>query len=180
MQPTTPQPPSSVRRAVDLPLLLFGRERGIAGTVYGTVVVMATVAGESELDAGPWRLATLVASTVLVIWVGHMYADGLAECIHRQRLLVRDEVLEVVARELTIPLAAIGPVAALVAGALDIIPTSTAVNLAFGIGLLTLAAQGLRFARTQRLTGAGTLAAVGVNLVLGLLVVALKTLIAHH
>ena len=48
--------------------LVFGSPGGIAGTVYGTIVVMATVTAGSqgeETDAG--RLAVVVGATALVL-----------------------------------------------------------------------------------------------------------------
>jgi hypothetical protein len=160
--------------------MLAGRGR-IAPTIYGTVVVMATIAGESELaDTSTWRLGALVTMTVLVIWLAHMYADYIADCIKHGRLLDRYQTRDVIGRELPIALAAIWPVAALLAGALGLLSKDNAVDLALGIGLLALAAQGIRFAQAQRLSGLGSFIAVSINLMLGLAVVALKTFIAHH
>ena len=60
--------------------LVFGSAGGIAGTVYGTIVVMATVtAGSSGGQTDAWRLAVVVVVTVLVLWTAHVYAHGLAE-----------------------------------------------------------------------------------------------------
>ena len=51
--------------------------------------------------------------------------------------------------------------------------------LALTAGLVTLGVDGLRFARYEGLGHAGTLAAVGLNLALGLMVVALKVAVMH-
>jgi hypothetical protein len=51
--------------------------------------------------------------------------------------------------------------------------------IAFGLGLAVLAAQGLLFSRFERLGAATTIGVVAANLGLGLLLVALKVLVAH-
>ena len=176
-----PEPRPPMPAHARLPWLLFGQRGRIAPTIYGTVVVMATIAGESELaGTSTWKLGALVTMTVLVIWLAHMYADYVADCIKHGRLLGRSETRDVVERELPIALAAIAPVAALLAGAVGLLSQDKAVDLALGIGLLALAAQGIRFAQAQRLSGLGAFTAVSINLMLGLAVVALKTYISHH
>ena len=45
--------------------------------------------------------------------------------------------------------------------------------------MATLGAQGLRYARSQRMARLGTVVAVAVNLGLGLVIVALKVFITH-
>jgi hypothetical protein len=51
--------------------------------------------------------------------------------------------------------------------------------LAIGICVAALAVQGLRYALLERLGPLGTLASVGLNLALGLAIVALKVIVAH-
>jgi hypothetical protein len=151
----------------------------IAGTVYGTIVVMATVAagGKGRVDA--WELAVLVTATAVVLWIAHVYSHGLGESIESGHRLDRAELAVVARQEVSIVLAAAGPVLALVLGAAGIFRESRAVWLALTIGLLTLAAQGLRYARVERLGRLGTCTAVGINLALGLVIVGLKALLAH-
>ena len=160
--------------------LVFGSAGGIAGTVYGTIVVMATItagAHGKETDAG--RLAVVVGVTVLVLWTAHVYAHGLAESLERGRRLDRAELASVARRELSIPAAAVAPVAVLVLAALDILDAQTAVWLALGIGVVTLGVQGHRYGAVEQLDRTGTLTAVAVNVLLGLVIVGLKALLAH-
>jgi hypothetical protein len=160
--------------------LLSGPQGGIAGTVYGTIVVMATVtAGAHGPGTDAWRLAVVVATTVLVLWVAHVYAHGLAESLERERRLDRAEFAAIARRELAIPLAAVGPVAALVLGAVGVLRESTAGWLAIGIGVATLSVQGIRYARLERLSRLGTFVSVALNLALGLVIVAVKAALAH-
>ena len=160
--------------------LLFGSTGGIAGTVYGTIVVMATVtAGSNGEQTDAWRLAVVVVVTVLVLWAAHVYSHTLAESLERRRRLDWAELGSVARRELSIPAAAVAPVAALVLGALGVLGERTAVWLALGIGVVTLAVQGRRYATVEQLERTGTLAVIALNVCLGLVIVGLKALLAH-
>ena len=55
----------------------------------------------------------------------------------------------------------------------------TAVWLALGIGVVTLGVQGRRYAAVEQLDRTGTLTAVALNVLLGLVIVGLKALLAH-
>ena len=88
-------------------------------------------------------------------------------------------LVDVGRREATIVLAAVAPCAAVVLGALDVLKDSTALWLAVWLGVGTLAVQGLRYARIEQLGGLATLAVIGTNLTLGLLIVALKVAVAN-
>jgi hypothetical protein len=159
--------------------LFFGVGTGIASTVYGTVVVMATLTAAYATEKHPWKLATIVWSAVVVLWVAHLYAHGLSESIVEKRRLTGREVRAILRRELGILLAAAVPSVALLLGAAGLFKESAAVWLALAAGLVTLAAEGVRFARLERLGLLGTLVAMGLNVGLGLLVVALKVAVAH-
>jgi hypothetical protein len=159
--------------------LLFGSQQGIAGMVYGTIVVMGAIAAGSDAKSEPWQLATFAASTVLVLWLAHVYSHSLAETINAGRRLDRTEVIDVMRRELPIPLAAVGPVAALVLGAAGVLRETAAIRLALGIGLATLVLQGLRYAGVEGFSRAGTIVAIAVNLSLGLVIVGLEAALAH-
>ena len=157
----------------------LGARGGIAGTVYGTVVVMATLTVAYASEKRPWKLAVLVATTAFVLWIAHLYAHGLSESIGLNKRLSRRELTSIARREIGILVAAVLPCAALVLGAIGVFRESTAVWLALAIGLATLAAEGVRYSRIERLGRLGTLGAIAGNLALGLFVVLLKVLVAH-
>jgi hypothetical protein len=51
---------------------LGARER-IAGSVYGTIVVLAVLAdGASAYEHDLWKLDALVLATVLILWIAHL------------------------------------------------------------------------------------------------------------
>jgi hypothetical protein len=169
-----------VSRTHALTRLVFGSRRTIAGTVYGTIVVLAALAaGGKAYEHDLWHLVAIVDTTVLVLWIAHVYAHGLGESLQVGRRLDAAEFGAVAGRELAIPLAAVAPTTMLALGAVGVFRGSTAVWLADGICVATLAAQGFRYALLERLGRLGTLTAVALNLALGLTIVALKVVVAH-
>jgi hypothetical protein len=160
--------------------LLFGSPESMAGTVYGTIVVLATLtAGSAGTQADAWQLAVVVAVTVIVLWIAHFYSHALAESLERGRRLDRAELVSVARRELAIPAASAAPIAFLVLGALDVLREATAIWLAVGVGVATLAVEGARFAALERVGRGMTVVVVALNILLGLSIVALKALVAH-
>ena len=159
--------------------VLFGVEGRIASSVYGTVLVMATLTAASAERDHPWRLVGIVGSGVLVVWIAHLYAHGLSESIERGRRVTEADLARIAHRELGILLAAATPLGALLLGALGVLRQNTAVWVALSVGLVTLAVQGHRYASAEGLSRYGTVAAVAANLALGLLVVALKATVVH-
>jgi hypothetical protein len=138
----------------------------------------AIVAGTHGVE-NLWRLDSIVAGTVVVLWLAHVYAHGLGESIQLGRRLDRTEFASVARREFAIPLAAVAPVVAIAFGAAGVFRETTAVWLALAIGLFTLAVQGWRYARLEELTRWGGVVSVAVNLGLGLFIVALKVVVGH-
>jgi hypothetical protein len=160
-------------------LALGARER-IAGSVYGTIVVLAVLADEADaFEHHLWKLEAIVLASVLILWIAHTYAHGLGESLRLGRRLTGNELRAIISRELAIPLASVLPVAAIAIGALRDVGDVAAVWVAISIGVVTLTIQGVRFAKLERLSFPGTLAAVAVNLSLVLMIVALKVLVSH-
>jgi hypothetical protein len=159
--------------------IILGSRAGIAGTVYGTIVVMAALTAGSEASPDLWQLSAIVATSVLVIWIAHVYAHGLGESIDRGRRLDKAELAEIAHRELAIPLAAAAPIVALVLGALGFVRDTRAIWLALAIALATLMLQGARYAAIEHLSRTATLVSIGINTLLGLVIVALKAGLSH-
>jgi hypothetical protein len=155
--------------------VVFGTGETIAGTVYGTIVVLAAlIAGAANTQGRMWHLAASVATTPVVLWLAHVYAHALAASVREKRPMRAHWLVDVGRRELSILLAAVAPTVAVVLGALDVVGDSTAVWLAVWLCVATLAVQGFRYARVEQLGGPATLGVIGTNLALGLLIVALK------
>jgi hypothetical protein len=152
----------------------------LAGFIYGTIVVLAVVvAGKRAYPDGPGHIAVLVIVTSVVLWVAHVYAHGLGHSVARNQHISLAELRYIARREGSIVEAAVPPVVALLLGAVGLLSADVAVWAAFGLGLVVLAAQGITFARVERLSWLGTLAVVAANLALGAVLIGLKLLLTH-
>jgi hypothetical protein len=155
--------------------LLYGTRERIAGTIYGTIVIMAVLAAGSDSETiDAWELDVIMVGTVVVLWCAHVYSHALAEGLSSRRRLDRRTIAGVAGREISIVLSAVVPAAALLLGAVGVVSDANAVWLALGLGTLTLAIQGVRYARTAALSASATIVVVVLNLGLGLLIVGLK------
>jgi hypothetical protein len=124
---------------VELKGLALGTRERIAGSVYGTIVVLAVLAdGASAYEHDLWKLDVIVFASVLILWIAHTYANGLGESLRLGRRLTRTELSAIVSRELAIPLASLLPLAAITIGAFRAVEDTTAVWIAVGIGVATL------------------------------------------
>jgi len=162
-------PPTSENHTVSHP------ER-IAGTVYGTTIVLAAIAVGTD-ERNPWRLALLVTSSTLAIWLAHVYAHALGDSIRDGIRINRERLRRVARRELSIPLSGVIPCLLLVAGALGLLRESAAVWLAIGAGLVTLGVQGARYARIESANGAAGLVIIAVNILIGIGIVLVKVFV---
>jgi membrane-associated PAP2 superfamily phosphatase len=160
--------------------VLTGSTRTIAGTVYGTIVAMsALAAGASAYKHELWRLTAVVAVGSIVFWIAHVYAHSLAETITLGRRMSAAEFASVARREVSIVFAAVLPACALALGAANAIGDRAAIWLALGAGTATLAVQGVRYARVERLGPVASFFAVATNVSLGGVIIALKVLVSH-
>ena len=72
----------AIRRV--LGAMLFGSRSGIAGSVYGAIVVMGTLtAGSAGGERHAWKLAVATAGTVMVLWMAHVYSTASARAWSR-------------------------------------------------------------------------------------------------
>ena len=152
----------------------------LAGLVYGTLVVLTMVVlGAKTYPDEPGMIAVFVGVTTVLLWLAHVYAHGVGQSVSDGRRLSLADLRRIAGRQASIVEAALPPIAPLLLGAVGLISAGVAIWAAFGLGLAVLGAQGVRFARAERLGLVGTLAAVAVNLAFGLVLVGLKLLLAH-
>jgi hypothetical protein len=148
--------------------------------VYGTIIVMSVIAaGSKAYEHHLWRLVVLAGGSSVVLWLAHVYAHGLGESLGLGRRLTADELLSVARREYSVVAAAILPVAAVALGAVGLLAERTSVQLALWLGVVVLTAQGIRYARLEHLSRRAAYPTIGLNLAIGLGLVALEVLIAH-
>ena len=152
----------------------------LGGFVYGTIVVLSVlVAGARAFPHDAGQIAALVVATSVVFWLAHVYAHGISRSVADDERLSVGELLQIARHEGSIVEAALPPVAALLLAVVGLVATSTAVWLAFGLGLFVLFVEGLVVARIERFGAVGTVAIVSANLALGLALVALKLVLVH-
>jgi hypothetical protein len=163
-----------------LKAFLLGDRNRIAGTVYGTIIVMSVIAaGAKPYRHHLWRLVVLVGVSVIVLWLAHVYAHGLGESLRLGRRLGLAELRSIARREYSIVGAALVPLVCLLLGVVGVISTRTSISLALWLGVLALTVQGVRYAQLERLSPTGALVTVALNTAIGLGLVALEVLIAH-
>jgi len=152
----------------------------VAGYTYGSILVLSVlVAGARTFPGEAGHIAAVVAATSVVFWLAHVYADGLGHSVAHDRRLTVAELGHIARREAAIVEAAVLPMAALLLGAFGVLSTDTAAWAAFGCGICVLVAQGLRYARVERLDTFATVVVVAVNVCLGVLLIGLKLFVAH-
>jgi hypothetical protein len=152
----------------------------LGGFIYGTIVALAViVAGARAYPHAPSHIAGVVAVTSTVFWLAHLYAHALAHSVAHDEHLSLSELGRIARREAAIIEATILPIAALVLGAIGVLSDRASIWLAFVLGLVVLAGQGIAFSRVERLGWLGTLVVVALNLGLGALLVGLKIAVSH-
>lgn len=160
--------------------VIVGREGRIGSTVYGTLLVLTALTASYAAERHhPWKLVELVTSAVLVFWVAYVYAQALSESIEKRSRLSWPVIEGIASRELGLMLSAIVPILALLLGAVGLISEKASIWLAIALGLATLSAEGIRYARVTHLSRAATGAILVMNLVLGVCVVVLKVTLVH-
>jgi hypothetical protein len=157
----------------------FRGER-LGGFVYGTIVVLAViVAGAKAYPDDPGHVAAMVAITTVVFWLAHVYSHGLARSVSADEHLTRAELSHIARHEAALLEAGVPPMVALLLGWVGILEPTTSFWTALGVGMAVLTLTGIAFGRAERLGPLATLAVVGVNLALGIVLVVMKVLVAH-
>ena len=156
------------------------RGERLAGFIYGTIVTLSVVvAGGRAFAHEPGHIAVLAFVTTFVLWLAHVYAHALGHAVGHQSHLSFGILRSIARRELSIVEASLPSIGALALGSIGLIGTSAAVWLAIGVGLAVLGAQGIAFARIERLDRRGTAVVFALNLGLGLFILALKLAVTH-
>jgi hypothetical protein len=160
--------------------LFLGTGERIAGIIYGTIIIMSVIAaGSAGTQTNAAEIAALAIPTSIVLWIAHVYAHALELSVESGRRLTWANLRTLARREASIIRAAVLPAAALLLGAFGLLADRTAVWLALGLGTTTLAGEAFVYARLEGLGKLATGASVGMNLALGLTVVALEASLAH-
>ena len=160
--------------------LLFGNKETISGTVYGTIIILAVLAAEARgYEGHMWQLGAVAFTTAVVLWLAHVYADGIGESVREGRRLTTTELRAIARREYAIVLSAVPPVCAIIAGSSGLIDEHYAYRLATALGIAALIFQGIRYATLERLSFGGTVLAIGLNLLFSVTIVLAEVWVAH-
>jgi hypothetical protein len=163
-----------------LKAFVLGDRNRIAGTVYGTIIVMSVLAaGAKPYRHHLWRLLLLVGVSVIVLWLAHVYSHGLGESLSLGRRLRAAELRSIARREYSIVASAVAPLVSVFLGVVGVLTPRTSISLALWIGVLALTVQGVRYAQLERLSRTASLLTIALNTGIGLGLVALEVLIAH-
>jgi hypothetical protein len=154
------------------------RSRGIAAAIYGQILVTAVVAALSEDPAvGLGYLLLSTVTTVVVLWIAHVYSGMIARGIELQKRMGRAEIGAVVAAEWPMLETAIPTIVILLLGIIGVFSRNTTVTLAVGAGVITLCLWGLVFGRSAGESWPSAALSAAINGALGLVIVALKAIV---
>jgi hypothetical protein len=151
---------------------------GAARAIYGQILVLSVLAAVSEDESyGSADMLVAVVVTMLIFLAAHVYSEILARRIDSDRALTVEEVREAVRMELPLVVAALPIAVVLLLGAAGTLSHDAAADLALVVGVAGLAVWGLEISLRSRFGWWRTLLTVGINLGLGLVIVALKGLL---
>lgn len=152
-------------------------EPNLAGAIYGTIVAMAVIATASkEGTFGPVGIAVWAATTAIVFWLVHVYADivgagysTVREAIGHTRSALRSQW--------PIVQGAMIPAAAMLCAPIGLANDDNASYVAVGVGILTLFGTGLVIGTRDRRSWSRRLLIGSVNAFFGLVILALKVFV---
>lgn len=153
---------------------------GHAGNVvYGSIVVLALVLVLDHEHASARTAIVSIAGAVIVVAVAEAYAEVLQVMITGHRELRASDRVDIAAGIAVHGVAAIMPIVFFVLAAFDVMELETAYTTArwFGVAVLGLYAFGAY--RAAGMTVARSLVAGGVLTLIGIVLVALKSIIGH-
>ena len=151
------------------------RSGNVAAAVYGQILatsIVATLSEDHGITAG--QLLFWVALTMLVFWIAHVYAEGVARRMDRDSDLGVAELWQLARDELPELTAALPAAVALFLGWVGVLSRDAAVTLAIVVGVLVLAGWGFVVARRSGMSPRGTVGAVAINGAFGLAIVGMK------
>jgi hypothetical protein len=152
--------------------------RNVAAAVYGQILVTALVATLSEDETiSSGQLLFWVLVTMLVFWLAHVYAEGVARRLQVDRDHELADLRELVADELPELYPTLPAMLVLALGWIGVLSRDAAADTAIALGVATLAAMGYVIARRSRLPPRATVISVALNGGFGLAIVALKVFI---
>ena len=156
---------------------LLGRRRSAA--IYGTIITAAVLAaGGNALSTV--ALEATVFVTVMVYWLAEQYAVLLGEHTHSGQLPSKAEIVRSMRSSFPMVTSSLIPLLVLFVGRLSGLTAFHAAAVAIFATVLLLIYHGHAAGREAGLTGAKLLLVTATAGVLGLVMIALKTLLQHQ
>jgi hypothetical protein len=149
-----------------------------ARAIYGQILVTSLVGAlseDSEIEAG-YILVSVVA-TMLIFWLAHVYAEAMSRGLEAGRHLVWAEIRGLAAGEWPLVQAAFPTAIVLALGAIGVLSTETAVDVAIAVGVVALFTWGLAIGRASGSSWTASLFGAAISAGFGLVVVGLKGLV---
>jgi hypothetical protein len=154
----------------------FAEASEVAGAVYGTVTVVAVIAGASHNETSAARVLGFATVSSLGIWALHVYADVLTSAgVHA--LPVGAALRRGLRSESGVLLGAALPLLLLLIGALGFVDDDRAIWWSMWSGVILLALNPLVWLRRQGISWWKSLAAAAFGGLIGLVLVGLKVLL---
>jgi hypothetical protein len=150
----------------------------VSRAIYGQILVTSLVGAlseDSDIDAA--YILVSVTVTMLIFWLAHVYAEAMSRGLEAGRHVGWAEFRGLAAGEWPLVQAAFPTAIVLALGAIGAFSTATAVNLAIGVGVVSLFSWGLAIGRASGSSWAAALFGAAISASFGLVVVGLKALV---
>ncbi len=156
---------------------LLGRRR--AASIYGTIITAAVLAaGGNVLSTA--ALEATVFVTLLIYWLAEQYAVLLGEHTHSGRLPSRPEILRSMRASFPMVTSSLIPLIVLLIGRLCGLSAFHAAAVALFVTVVLLVYHGHAAGKEAGLTGARLVLVTSTAGLLGVVMIALKTLLQHQ
>jgi hypothetical protein len=150
-----------------------------SAAVYGTVLVLATLAVIDADNVSSGLGWEIMAGVGAATWIAHIYAEVVGEHLRRGSTLERHEITQSMVDGLPIILAALAPAVVLLLGRLEVLDAEVAVWMAFAVGFLQLLGVGAVIGAAAQSSGATPWRFAALTGLVGLAVVVLKLFLGH-
>lgn len=153
------------------------RNGNFAAAVYGSILAAGVVASLDVGDVGEVDMTISLATTMLVFWLAHVWAEGISDRMHDPRRYTLRRLRAAASWHWPMVQAAAGPLAALALADLGAWSLDTAVTLALAISVAQLVGWGVAVGRRTFGSWPAALLSGAVDGLLGLVIVVLRALV---
>jgi hypothetical protein len=153
------------------------RTTNFAAAIYGSILVAALVSTLDAEHATAGAMSVAVLSTMVVFWIAHVWADAVAERVTDPTPLSVARVRRIARVQWPMVQTAIGPLVALALASAGAWSLHVGVDVALAVSVAQLAAWGIVIGLRTASSWPAALLSGLVDGLLGVAIVALKTLV---